>query len=108
MNARIVVSTALLAIAVSQANASESTLAWQTPGYVMEEVVVTAPAPVEKIVPAWLAPGYVMEEVVVTASRSEIAARETGAEPTLLLALREAHEAAEWHSRKDADTTRSR
>jgi hypothetical protein len=50
--------------AAGQAAADGATPAWQEPGYVMDEVVVSAP----RIVPAWQEPGFVMEEVVVTAS----------------------------------------
>lgn len=45
--------------------------AWQEPGFVMEEVVATAPRVKESPTLAWQEPGYVMEEVVATASRSE-------------------------------------
>ena len=105
MNARIVVSIALLAITATATHASDSSPAWQTPGYVMEEVVVTAPA--IRALPAWQTPGYIMEEVVVTASRSEILARESADRPVLLLALHEAHEAeaAQWRARTDIATT---
>ncbi len=41
--------------------------AWQAPDYVMEEVVVTASAPIDGQAAAWTMPGYVMEEVIVTA-----------------------------------------
>lgn len=59
-------------LAGRMATADEVTPAWQAPGYVMEEVVVTAPAQSTEL--AWQQPGFVMEEVVATASRSDIVA----------------------------------
>lgn len=66
MSARIIAT--LIGFAAIATNArAEQTPAWQEPGYVMEEVVVTARAPEPPVTPAWQEPGYVMEEVVVTA-----------------------------------------
>ena len=44
--------------------------AWKEPGFVMEEVVVTAKAPSD---PAWQESGFVMEEVVVKATPGKLA-----------------------------------
>jgi hypothetical protein len=70
MNVRIVASVAIIAAgAAGQAAADVVTPAWQEPGYVMDEVIVSAP----RIVPAWQEPGFVMEEVVVTAPATAVA-----------------------------------
>ena len=42
--------------------------AWQEPGFVMEEIVVTATRP------AWQSANFVLEEVVVTATAADVAA----------------------------------
>ena len=42
--------------------------AWQEPGFVMEEIVVTATRP------AWQTANFVLEEVVVTATAADVAA----------------------------------
>jgi hypothetical protein len=91
MNVRIVASVAVIAAAAAgQAAADVVTPAWQEPGYVMDEVVVSSP----RIVPAWQEPGFVMEEVVVTAPARAVAVNSDSADESSkvlerLLALHE-------------------
>lgn len=67
MNVRIVASVAMIVAGFGgHAAADVATPAWQAPGFVMEEVVVTGQA----MTPAWQEPGYVMDEIVVTAPAS--------------------------------------
>lgn len=54
------------------AAANSNVPAWQEPGFVMEEVVATAPRVADAPALAWQEPGYVMEEVVATAQQIEI------------------------------------
>ena len=65
MRALKIVSVAAV-LAASAAHAEGETLAWQTPGYVMEEIVVTAPAPAETS-PLGAAPEIYNNEWVVNA-----------------------------------------
>lgn len=68
MNARVTATTfALLLSGIHWANSASAIPAWQEPGFVMEEVIATAPRTSTKTTPAWEQPGYVMEEVIVTA-----------------------------------------
>ncbi len=59
-----------LAGTMNLAVADSTDPAWQETGFVMEEVIVTAPRAIAATL-AWQEPGYVMEEVVTTASRAE-------------------------------------
>ena len=73
MNAWLVAVTAGLTLStatVSSANAAMP--AWQEPGFVMEEVVVTAIVR-KAVLSAWQEPGFVMEEVVATATVEDVA-----------------------------------
>ena len=81
MNARILATTfaatlTMFAGTSVTANDSETQLAWQQPGYVMEVVIATANRPTatsdsSDTTLAWQEPGYVQEVVVATASRKE-------------------------------------
>ena len=57
-----VLATLLTLFAAAASSAGEAIPAWQVPGFVMEEVVVTASS------------GYAMEEVVVTVTADDVAA----------------------------------
>jgi hypothetical protein len=58
----------LVTLATSTASvATELVPAWQAPGFVMEEVVVTATRP------AWQRADFVLEEVVATATAEDVA-----------------------------------
>lgn len=67
------VATALFALTATAnlAGANDTIAAWQEAGYVMEEVIVTAPRVAVQPMLAWQEPGYVMEEVIATAARGE-------------------------------------
>ncbi len=72
MKSKVITATCLTLLATAHvATAAGAVPAWQEPGFVMEEVIATAPRVTETATPAWQEPGYVMEEVVVTAPRSE-------------------------------------
>jgi hypothetical protein len=65
---------------MATANAADVALAWRSPGFVMEEIVVVAEAPSsyymeEIVVVAEAPPSYYMEEIVVTARLEDIPAR---------------------------------
>lgn len=70
---RLIVIWGLFLAAATSAYANEDTLAWQQPGFTMEEVVVSMPAAIPAAQLAWQQPGYVMEEVVATITAEEIA-----------------------------------
>jgi hypothetical protein len=68
MKTCLVAAPALLILATSPAiSASDVVPAWQEPGFVMEEIVVTA------IRPAWQRVDFVMEELVATATAEDVA-----------------------------------
>ena len=74
---RVIAVAALIAAGISVAQANDESLAWRSDGFVMEEVVVTAEAPVgyymEEIVVTAEAPDHLyMEEIVVTAKAPEL------------------------------------
>ena len=73
MNGWLIAVTALFSLSTASASsATEVVPAWQEPGFVMEEVVVTATIETA-VLPAWQQPGYVMEEVVATATAEDVA-----------------------------------
>jgi len=68
MNGLFVSVAAIFALSTATASsATEVVPAWQEPGFVMEEIVVTA------VRPAWQHAGFIMEEVVVTATAEDVA-----------------------------------
>ena len=68
MNGLSISVAAIFALSTATASsATEVVPAWQEPGFVMEEIVVTA------VIPAWQGAGFVMEEVVVTATAEDVA-----------------------------------
>jgi len=71
MKAWLIAVPALLTLS-ALSSAAEVVPAWQEPGFVMEEVVVTATL-ARDVVPAWQQAGFVIEEVVATASTADIA-----------------------------------
>ena len=73
MNAWLVAVTALITVSGASASAATEVLpAWQEPGFVMEEVVVTATIE-NAVLPAWQEAGFVMDEVVATATAEDVA-----------------------------------
>lgn len=73
MNAWLVAVTALITVsAASASSATEVVPAWQEPGFVMEEIVVTARVE-QAVIPAWQQADFVMEEVVVIATAEDVA-----------------------------------
>jgi len=69
---RVLAVAALMLTGMATAHATDVAPAWRSPGFVMEEIVVTAEAPssyyMEEIVVVAEAPAHLyMEEVVVTA-----------------------------------------
>jgi hypothetical protein len=62
---RVLAVAALMLTGMATANAADVAPAWRSPGFVMEEIVVTAEAPAS----------YYMEEIVVTARLEDIPAR---------------------------------
>jgi len=70
MNGWLIAVTALFSL--STTSATEVVPAWQEPGFVMEEIIVTAS--IDKVVlAAWQEAGFVMEEVVATATAEDVA-----------------------------------
>jgi hypothetical protein len=97
MNVRVTtLATTLLLFAAGSGIAGEAPLAWQNPGFVMEEVIVTAPAPADPAELAWQQADYVMEEVVVTASASEFIGSAQSRIPAPLRLLIAAHMRHQW------------
>lgn len=77
---RVLAVAALTVTGLATANAADVAPAWRTPGFVMEEIVVTAEAPssyyMEEIVVVAEAPANVyMEEIVVTARPEDLPVR---------------------------------
>lgn len=73
MNGWVIAVTTLLALSTATVtSATEVVPAWQEPGFVMEEIVVTARI-AQAVAPAWQEPGFVMEEVIVTATAEDVA-----------------------------------
>ena len=73
MNGWVMAVTALFTLSTASViSANEVVPAWQEPGFVMEEIVVTASIE-QAVVPAWQEPGFVMEEVIVTATAEDVA-----------------------------------
>ena len=62
---RVLAVVALMLTGMATAHATDVALAWRSPGFVMEEIVVTAEAP----------PSYYMEEIVVTARLEDLPAQ---------------------------------
>ncbi len=77
---RVLAVAALMLTGMATAYAADVAPAWRSPGFVMEEVVVTAEAPSsyymeEIVVVAEAPPSYYMEEIVVTARLEDLPAR---------------------------------
>ncbi len=77
---RVLAVAALIVTGMATANAADVAPAWRNPGFVMEEIVVTAEAPpsyyMEEIVIVAEAPAHLyMEEIVVTARLEDLPAR---------------------------------
>ena len=62
---RVLAVSALMLTGMATAHATDVAPAWRSPGFVMEEIVVTAEAP----------SSYYMEEIVVTARLEDLPAR---------------------------------
>ena len=62
---RVLAGVALMLTGMATAHATDVAPAWRSPGFVMEEIVVTAEAP----------SSYYMEEIVVTARLEDLPAR---------------------------------
>ncbi len=62
---RVLAVAALMLTGMATAHATDVAPAWRSPGFVMEEIVVTAEAP----------SSYYMEEIVVTARLEDLPAR---------------------------------
>ena len=62
---RVLAVSALMLTGMATAHATDVAPAWRSPGFVMEEIVVTAEAP----------SSYCMEEIVVTARLEDLPAR---------------------------------
>ena len=77
---RVLAVAALMLTGMATVHATDVALAWRSPGFVMEEIVVTAEAPssyyMEEIVVVAEAPAHLyMEEVVVTARLEDLPVR---------------------------------
>ena len=77
---RVLAGAALMLTGMATAHATDVAPAWRSPGFVMEEIVVTAEAPSsyymeEIVVVADAPPSYYMEEIVVTARLEDLPAR---------------------------------
>ena len=92
----IAIVTTLLLSATAFGSEIQATPAWQEPGFVMEEVVATAPLPANSQALAWQEPGFVMEEVVATANRGEVLASVKARMPSRLRILFAAHLRQHW------------
>ena len=73
MNGWLIAVTALFSLSTASASSTTEVVpAWQEPGFVMEEVVVTAVIG-QAALPAWQESGFVMEEVIATATAADVA-----------------------------------